>query len=129
MTALNVQPDRQLSATFMKAFGYAGKLARVKEIYEGLLATSTTPPSVWHYNALLFSYARKAEWEAAVHLYKCVTAPAAACLFALPSSQQMYCCSCSLHANKMWLAASCFTALYLMHVHTVDMAIAGSPHC
>ena len=70
---LGIKLDGQLSATFMKCFGFARQFSRVKEIHQFRITELSEPPNKWHYNAAMAAYARAGDWTSVINFYKCVT--------------------------------------------------------
>jgi hypothetical protein len=66
-----VRPDQQLAATLMKLFTRLKWFDRVQEIHARQLRKWDILPSAYHYNAVMLSHARQAQWDVCVNLYKC----------------------------------------------------------
>jgi hypothetical protein len=64
MLERNITPDSQLAATFIKAFSWAGEVETAHSLFAHQLSEWNVKVDVYHYNAVMYGYAKVGDWSA-----------------------------------------------------------------
>ena len=67
----NITPDSQLAATFIKAFSWAGDIAMAHSLFTETLPEWGIKAGLYHYNALMYGYAKEGDWPSVDNLTRC----------------------------------------------------------
>lgn len=82
MLERDITPDNQLAATFIKAFSWAGDIDMAHSLFAEMLPEWGITRDVYHYNGLMYGYAKDGDWPSVDNLTRC--APPLSCVIGVP---------------------------------------------